>query len=39
MGVWAGDSGGRRMWQAEEEELQSETCNAGAAFAESVVGI
>lgn len=39
MGVWAGYTGGRRMWQAVEEELQSGTCSAGAAFAESAVGI
>lgn len=36
MGVWVGDTG-ERIRQAVGEELKSETCNAGAAVAESVV--
>lgn len=38
MGVRAWDTYRRRICQAMEEELQWETCNAGAGFAEAAVG-
>lgn len=37
MGVTAWDTYRRRIWQDVQEELQQETCNTSAGFAEAVV--